>query len=252
MRWLVLLSSLSMPLVAWLSNRGTFGPDNATLSARYPTLLVAAGYAFAIWGPIFLLDLGYAGWQARTRADETRTRVPASLAFVLTSTWMIVFSLEWFWVSLAVIVASLTALLIAAVRLSSAGSALSRGATWLAWLPLSLHAGWVSLAAFLNLAQVLVASRAVDTHAMLGWSLSLFVGCALLLMWANARMRGNVAYAAAALWGFVGVYVAQSRSALPGSDTSARIALMLGLLLLMQTAWLLVRRRQSERQTASS
>ena len=48
MRILVLLFAIAMPIVAWLSNNGSFGPDNGTMSDRYPTLLVAAGYAFAI------------------------------------------------------------------------------------------------------------------------------------------------------------------------------------------------------------
>ena len=67
MRLLVLLFALAMPLVSWLSQTGAFGPDNAVVSGRYPTLLVAAGYAFSIWGLIFLLDLVYAAWQAGGR-----------------------------------------------------------------------------------------------------------------------------------------------------------------------------------------
>lgn len=47
---LVFLAALSMPLVAWASQRGLFGPDNAEISNRFPTLLVADGYAFSIWG----------------------------------------------------------------------------------------------------------------------------------------------------------------------------------------------------------
>jgi hypothetical protein len=46
MRLLVLLFSIAMPVVAWFSQRGVFGPDNGTVSGQYPTLLVAAGYAF--------------------------------------------------------------------------------------------------------------------------------------------------------------------------------------------------------------
>ena len=45
MRLLVLLAAIAMPIVGWLTNSGTFGPDNGTMSDRYPTLLVAAGYA---------------------------------------------------------------------------------------------------------------------------------------------------------------------------------------------------------------
>lgn len=62
MRLLLLLCALAMPLVAWLSQTGAFGPDQAEISNRYPTLLVAAGYAFSVWGLIFLLDVAYAVW----------------------------------------------------------------------------------------------------------------------------------------------------------------------------------------------
>lgn len=84
MRILVLIAAVAMPVIAALSNRGFFGPDNATLSDRYPTLLVAAGYAFSIWGLIFVLDVGWALWQATLRRRQDRgldaVRRPAALA----------------------------------------------------------------------------------------------------------------------------------------------------------------------------
>ena len=54
MRLLVLLV-LHRHAALWpaFHNCGVFGPDNGTVSGQYPTLLVAAGYAFAIWGLIF-------------------------------------------------------------------------------------------------------------------------------------------------------------------------------------------------------
>ena len=67
MRWLVLLLSLAMPVVSWFSQQGVFGPTNGAISDRYPTLIVAAGYAFAIWGLIFLWDMVFGAWQAFSR-----------------------------------------------------------------------------------------------------------------------------------------------------------------------------------------
>ena len=57
MRLLVLIAAIAMPVVAWFSNQGTFGPDQSEISARYPLLVQPAGYAFSIWSLIFLLDL---------------------------------------------------------------------------------------------------------------------------------------------------------------------------------------------------
>ena len=59
-----------------------------------------------------------------------------------------------------------------------------------------------------------------------------------MLLVLNQRMRGNVAYAAAALWGLAAVYVKQSGHALAGADTAAWTALAIAVLLVVQTALL--------------
>jgi len=42
--------------VNWASSAGKFGADNAKISNLYPTRITPAGFTFAIWGPIFLLQ----------------------------------------------------------------------------------------------------------------------------------------------------------------------------------------------------
>lgn len=246
MRWLVLLLSLAMPAVSWFSQQGVFGPTNGAISDRYPTLIVAAGYAFAVWGLIFLWDVAFGAWQAfskRSRAAPLdHVRPWAAGGFALTAAWMPVFSQQLFWLALLVIWAALGCLLACALRLSAARSEVPGLTAW-AWAPLSLHAGWLSMAAFLNIAQVIVAYRLLPTDAMLAWTLVLFVAAAVLLLWANHRMRGNLPFAAAALWALVAVYVKQSGWRLPGSDTAALVAVVVALVLAAQTAWLRLRPR---------
>ncbi|HEX2083238.1 MAG TPA: hypothetical protein VHF86_07125, partial [Xanthomonadaceae bacterium] len=97
MRLLVLLLSLAMPVVAFLAQRGAFGSDTGSVSDLYPTLLLASGYAFAIWAVIFLLDLVYGVWQAsgERRTDPTVAHVApwAAAGFALTALWMPLFSM---------------------------------------------------------------------------------------------------------------------------------------------------------------
>lgn len=245
MRLVLLLCALAMPVVSWFSQQGVFGPDNGTISDRYPTLLVAAGYAFAVWGLIFLLDLAFGIWQALPRQRDHallgRLRLPAAAGFALTAAWMPIFSQQLFWLALLVIWASLGCLLYCALALSRDAAPTPGQRLW-AWLPLSLHAGWLSLAAFLNTAQVIVAYRLLPTDAMLGWSVALFAAAAALLLYANQRMRGNLAYAAVALWGLIAVYAKQSQSTLTGAGVAAWIALGVAAALLVQTAALRLRR----------
>lgn len=242
MRLLVLLTALAMPVIAWLSQTGAFGPDQGTVSARYPTLLVAAGYAFSVWGLIFLLDVVYGVWQTTgmRRQDPLLRRIaPAAAAgFALTALWMPLFSSGLFWACLGVIFVALGALAWCALQVSTTGGRRH----WPAWLALSLHAGWLSLAAFLNLAQTIVAEGLLSSSRMLGWSLVLWGIAAALLLTLNARMRGNAAYTAVAVWGLFAVWIQQTDWPLVGATTSAWVALAIACVLVTQTAVLRLRR----------
>lgn len=228
MRYLVALSAAAMPLVAWLSNAGVFGPTNGEVSNRYPTLIVASGYAFAIWGPIFALDLLYGIRQLFHHGDEARLariRPWAAIAFCLTSLWMIVFSLQYFWLALAIIWISLACLLFSAWQV--ADTVRHERAPWWQWVPLSMHAGWVSLAVFLNVAQVIVAFGLLPVDNMLPWTLILLALIAVLVLTAIKGMRGNPWYALPAVWGLVGVFFQQHESNLYGAHIAAWLALTL-------------------------
>jgi len=243
----VLLCALAMPIVAWFSQRGFFGPDNGTLSNQYQTLIVAAGYAFAIWGLIFLLDVLFGIWQVlpANAGDPLlrRIRPAAAAGFGLTAAWMIVFPMQLFWLALAVIWLDLACLLYCADVLSRNKRPSRGGARLLALLPLSLHAGWLSLAAFLNLAQVIVAYRLLPLDNMLGWSLVLLAAAGGLLLVYNRRMSGNLAFSLAAVWGLAAVYVKQSGNELSGAPTAAVVAIVIAGILAAQTIWLVARRR---------
>lgn len=248
LRLLVLLMSLAMPLVAWFSQKGMFGPDNGTMSDRYPTLLVAAGYAFAIWGLIFALNVIYGVWQATgtRRRNQTLKRIaPAAAAgFALTALWMPLFSMELFWFCLVVIFGALACLVYCA-KLLSLDADPQKGQWLWAWTPLSLHAGWLSVAAVLNLAQVIVAYQLLSTDAMLPWSLVLFSVAAGLLLCVNYWMRGNFHYAGAAVWGLIAVYIKQSEASSTGADTAAWVAIGIAALLVAETLWLRLRNKPS-------
>ena len=246
MRLAVILFALLMPVIAWLSNTGTFGPDNGAISDRYPTLLVAAGYSFSIWGLIFAWDVAFGVWQwragAASRAVE-RARPWAAAGFALTALWMPVFSQQWFGLALLVIWGALACIASAAITLARDPSPAKGQGAW-ATAPLALHAGWLSLAAFLNTAQVLVAYDVFDGAPMLGWSLALLAAAAVLLLLVNHRLGGHLAYVAAALWGLAAVYVKQSRGELPGAETAAWVAVAMAVVLVVQTAWLHLRPRR--------
>lgn len=231
-----------MPAISYASNLGVFGPDNKTISDRYPTLLIAAGYAFSIWGAIFLLDLLYAARQLTHawRDDATLDHLAplATAGFTLTAIWSPLFSVEAFWLCLVVIFGALGCMLSAAMR------ATSLGAPRVVRVALSLHAGWLCLAAFLNVAQTIVAYELLPPP-MLPWSLGLFAAAAALLLFANQRMSRSPAFAFAGIWALVAVFIKQRAWDLDGSNAAAWTALGIAALLAVQTAGLALRRNAS-------
>ena len=238
MRFALLFASIAMPVMSYVSQTGWLGPTNGEISNRYPTLLVAAGYAFAIWGVIFLLDLILGVAAARGDDPVVRRVTPAVIAgFLLTGIWSPVFTLELFWLALVIIWLALGTMAWSAVQLArEPGDSKLRT---LATVAISLHAGWLSLAAFLNTAQVMVA---IDVPETVTWSMVLYGCAALLLLGLNQRMRGNIAYTVAALWGLAAVYVKQTGHDLEGSGLAAWVAVAIAITLALHTLTLRLRR----------
>jgi hypothetical protein len=77
--------------------------------------------------------------------------------------------------------------------------------------------------------------------------MGLWLLAAALLLALNHRMRGNLAFVAAALWGLVAVYVRQSQGSLAGSDTAAWTAVAVAVVLAAQTLWLRMRVHRAPR-----
>ncbi|MGY4516947.1 hypothetical protein [Lysobacter sp. HA18] len=232
MRLLVLLLSLCMPVVAWLDQRGTFGPSNGEVSNRFPTLLVAAGYAFAIWGLIFLLDAlhGISQMTGRRRKMPVLSRAApwTALGFAATTAWMPLFSMGQYAVCVLVI-ALATLGMVRASMIVLADSTSPGLARW----SLPLHAGWLSLATFLNIAQVIVAYRWLPTDRMLPWSLVLLALATGLALAVSRRLR-SWPYVLAIVWGLAATYAKQSRASLSGADVAAIAALVAAGLIVLQ------------------
>lgn len=246
MRALLILSALAMPAISVVAQRGVFGRTNDVISREYPTLLIAAGYAFAVWGLIFLLDVIYAALATQRPTHMLKRVAPAAaFGFTMTATWMPVFSLELFELSVFVIVAALAGVLWPTRVLAQIEKRTREES--IAFYALSLHSGWLSLAVFLNIAQLMVFH---NIPGALVWSLTLFSAVGVLLLGASVQMGGNLPYAAVAVWGLVAVFVKQRSHDIVGSDIAAWVAIALAAALIVLNSVLLWRRK--ERATMST
>ena len=154
------------------SGLGVFGPTNAVVSNSYPTSITPAGFAFAIWGVIFLLEGGGVVFVALPAAEGS---VRNAMLRAVSTPWLVMWTCQNLWQlvfsrtpldtpsSIALgriflpcsllLLASFSAGLTSCRRINAAGVG-NHAAGLLVALPAGLNTGWLSAASSIGLALV--------------------------------------------------------------------------------------------------
>lgn len=184
------------------------GRSTGELSALYPNAIVPVGATFSIWGVIYL---AVGGW---TVAQFTRSgaRLGAAVAplFALTSVWNAGWLLAWHYLypglSVVVMGALLTTLVLLHLRLEREGAAAWPHA--LARAAFGLYLGWILVATVVNLTAWLV------SLGWEGWGLpdgawgALVAGVGVGVAASVQRRFANPWVGTASAWGFAGTAAA--------------------------------------------
>jgi hypothetical protein len=182
-------------------------------NAEGPLPVTPAGYAFAIWGPIFAWCLAHAVWQAlpRNGADALSRRAGWAFAAAMAGNalWALVFQSGGPAWATALILAGIAAAAITALaQVAAAFPPLRRDQLWLFAAPLGLLAGWVSIAAFVNLAVALSEAGISAMRDAAGVASPAIIAAATTTALAViARLAPFPTYALAVVWGLVAVLV---------------------------------------------
>ncbi|KPP91255.1 hypothetical protein [Erythrobacter sp. HL-111] len=186
------------------------GEEIGDRSASVRTLITPSGWAFAIWGPLFLGSAAFALWQAlpaqRDNPLLARIAWPAAVALAAQGVWALYTQFaNLTFVSALIILVSLAGLL-ACLRALSAAERLSAGERWFAALVLSALAAWLTAASIVNISASLVyhgigggSANPLAAAAMVG------VG-GLVAALAVARSRGNPWYALVFCWALAAIH----------------------------------------------
>ncbi len=162
LRWLVLASTVLMITLNSVPARVFGGQDNGTMSRRYQTLITPAGYAFAIWGVIFIGVLAYAIYQVMP-GQRSNPRFTAAAPWVIANMifngfWTVIFGQEWIAFATLVIIADLLTLYKIVDALGINRVRVSPVETWLARVPFSIYFGWLTVATTVCIALFLKAN----------------------------------------------------------------------------------------------
>jgi len=175
------------------------------------TLITPSGWAFAIWGPLFLGSAIFAIWQALPAQRESlllnRIAWPASIALAAQGVWATYTQFaNLTFVSAIIILVSLGGLLIC-LRAFVEHSNLTRGERWCAALVLSALAAWLTAASIVNISATLVYHGLVEggfTNPMAA-AIMVAIGGTITAL-AVVRSRGNPWYAAVFCWALLAIY----------------------------------------------
>lgn len=185
----------------------------AEISNQYfeSVLILPAGYAFSIWGLIYvgLISLGiYQAFPSQQNNPHTQ-QLGYWLAFasVAQIIWVILFQYQLFVYSLGLIGLILAFLVKLYITINSESQPLPRKIQWLVQMPISIYCAWITVATIVNAACVL------DFLDWQGWELEprvwtalmLFVGT-LLAMVVTSKYQ-DLVYGGVFIWAWVAISV---------------------------------------------
>lgn len=216
MRRLVVLASLIFAVaVNYGINAFGWGQSPAEFSRDSDQSLRVAGYAFSIWGPIFLGLIIYAVRQALPQTAESdlirRMGWPSVLALMGIGWWTVAAALDAEVATIVLIFGSLSTLLIPLLRQARQIRALARfdrDRLMVVW-PLAALAGWLTVASPVNLLTVATGNGDLPAFASPTlWALLAVVGIVVTTLAVTAGLR-TLAYPMPVVWGLVGAFVAE-------------------------------------------
>lgn len=176
-----------------------FRPDQFPIPQDNPPVQ-PAGYAFAIWGVIYLWLIAGALFGLLKRAEAAgwdAMRWPLIASLVLGAAWIPVAQITPFWATVLIWIMLVTAL----------WALLTAGMDDRPWLrtPIALYAGWLTAAACVALGLMLAGHGVMGAQAAALAMILLALGIALAV---NALRPDTPEYIAAVIWALLGVIVA--------------------------------------------
>ena len=248
-RRLIVLAATAFAVIAGqLQQFGNIGQSPAEFSADSDATLRVVGWAFAIWGPIYLGLIAYAIRQALPQTGESeminRFGWPSILALVGIGGWILAAAVDAEIATIVLIFGALSVLIIPMLTNAKLIRGLPRWDRdrWLVAWPLGALAGWLTIASPVNL--LTVATGNGDLPATLAptvWALIAVVGVAVFALFVTWATR-LLAYPLPVAWGLIGVFVAEQDK---GNATLAFGALAFSLIVLGGALWITLGLRRS-------
>jgi len=181
------------------------------LADRFQVYFVPAGYVFSIWGVIYIGWIAFVIFQFR-RAQKEAPRMRRlgywfALSCVFNAAWLFCWHYELFGLSVLVMLALLSTLIISYLRLNVGREKVASGERWSVDIPFGLYLGWVSVATIANITSFLNYIQ-WDGFGIAPevWTV-IMLAVASLLGLIMARARTDIAFLLVFVWAFSGIAI---------------------------------------------
>lgn len=225
---------------------GMSGVDVRDAANNNETIIQPAGFAFSIWGLIYILLLIWIIYLFFSKKDKSsitaRLKFWPILNFLLNGAWIIVFTQEWVFASVIIIAALLYTLAVIFTSINGTND------HWFDRLPFSIYFAWVTIATIVNIF-TLGAANNIDTIlglSELTWTIIVLIA-ASLIGFAIGLLFKDWLYPLVLIWPFIGIYAKNG-----GVSTSLDITLAaISTALVVVAVVVIVNKAKSSRQKRS-
>ncbi len=209
-RWLVLMALLATLAVNVMANSLPInGVTQSEISDQFDVYFVPAGYAFAIWGVIYLGLIAYVTYQILPASAASEKLDAIAWPFIGSSianiAWLFLWHYAQFVLSFFAMVAILLFLILVYERLWRSRQHASRVEFWAVHITFSIYLGWITVATIAN------ATTVLDFLGWGGWGIAASTWAVVMLVIATLvgglviLRRKDPVYGLVLVWAFVGI-----------------------------------------------
>ena len=187
------------------------GLSTGEISDRFDVFFKPAGYAFSIWGLIYLGLLAFVVFQFLSARGGEESLLRIGPFFILNCLANAVWLLLWHYEMFALSVAAMAVILISLIKIYRAlgigGKRITASVRWMVHLPFSLYLGWICVATIANVTIYLnwLSWDGFGIRAEIWFGIVSLLG--LILSTLYALRHGDTAVSMVILWAYVAMAV---------------------------------------------
>lgn len=197
----------------WVNAKGLNGNTVGSLSADYENLFTPAGYAFSIWGLIFLALFAQAIFFISRAFSPTKDSDFLSqigpyliMANIGNGLWTYMWLMEHSGMSVIVMLGILTSLVITILNTNMEKWNAPRPIIFWLWWPIALYSGWIAVATIANISAYLAKAGWTGGIPEETWAVAMIILAVILNLFMIAT-RNLREFASVGVWALIAIAV---------------------------------------------